>query len=114
MRFSMDIRCLDVFTKNLRFMARNSNELYIDAKQNALRLRACNDIQTNVAIATYDEIFFLSYERSANEEENSLKVSFNSLLNCLKNTKDVSESINLTKLFCNLKSYFTSGCWKLL
>lgn len=92
MRFSMDSRCLDIFTKNLRFMARNSNELFIEATDNLLRLRVCNDLQTNVAIASYDDIFFLSYEKSANNEENFMRVSFNVLLNCLRNTKDVSVS----------------------
>lgn len=90
MKFSMDNRCLECFTKNLRFMARNSNELFIEAKDNSLRLRVCNDVQTNVAVASYEEVFFLSYEKSANEEENFLRVSFNSLLSCLRNTKDVS------------------------
>ena len=89
----MDNRCLDIFTKNLRFMALNSNELFIEATDDLLRLRVCNEIQTNVAIVSYDEIFFLSYEKSANKEENFLRVPFNTLLSCLKNAKDVSAAI---------------------
>lgn len=90
MKLAIGHKSIRVFAKTLRFMAKYSNELFLQGTPNQLLCKVVNHTQTAVIQATFEDLFFMKYELSEDKDDNMAKVPFRPLLNCVKNCKNVS------------------------
>lgn len=89
MLFSIGNKGCKLFLKALRFLARYSNELFIEATDNNIKFKAVSNTQSLLAILTFENNFFVQYEIGQSNDSNKVKVSLRPLLACLKNIKMV-------------------------
>ncbi|XP_070502863.1 cell cycle checkpoint protein hpr-9-like [Chironomus tepperi] len=83
-------KSIKFFIKVLKFLAKYSPEYCLEAKDNQLSIKSCSTSQIALAIATFDELFFVKYEASDNQEENTCRISAKVLLTVLRAPKSIA------------------------
>lgn len=99
MKLTIGHKGMIVFAKTMRFMAKYSNDLIIEALPDQLVCKVVNSAQTALIQSNFEDVFFVKYEQGGCEEDNCIRVPFRPMLNCVKNCKNVSISECRKKIF---------------
>ncbi|CAG9807483.1 unnamed protein product [Chironomus riparius] len=83
-------KSIKFFIKILKYLAKYSSEYCFEAKDNQFLIKTCSSSQIALALVTFDELFFVKYEASANPDENVCRVSAKVLLNVLRTPKSIA------------------------
>lgn len=85
---------IPAFARILRFLARISNEIYLESTTERLTLKVVNSSKTSYGFVELPNVFFTSFRSTGEFEENNCRISVRPMLSIFK-SQHASTSCNL-------------------